>query len=224
MNIFDESTFSVVITVAAIFGLRVLGVGAGTVRVLLITRGEQFWSLVLGAVEVLVYVLAIGAVVQDLSNIPNLAAYIGGFLAGTIVGMHIERKMAIGYITLRAVSVARGRDVAAALHEAGFGATLTWGEGRYGPVGVITAVIPRRQSGRASAIIRSVDPGAFIVSDETRRVEAGWFASTPAPAVRLATTPVAGSPAQQPPLAAVASAPVDERDGLILAPCDLPIR
>lgn len=224
MNLFDDSSLPVMFTVAAIFGLRVLGVGAGTVRVLLITRGEQFWSLILGAVEVLVYVLAIGAVVQDLSNLPNLVAYIGGFMAGTVVGMHIERKMAIGYITLRAMSVAKGRDIAAALHEAGFGATLTWGEGRYGPVGVVTAVVPRRQSNRAAAIIRTTDPNAFIVSDETRRVEAGWFASTPAPAVRVASAPVAGPPAQPPPLAAVASAPAEEREGFALAPCDLPIR
>lgn len=224
MDLIDSPTLSVPLAVLAIFALRVLGVGAGTVRVLLITRGEQFWSLVLGAVEVLVYVLAIGAVVQDLSNIPNLAAYVGGFLTGTIVGMHIERKMAIGYITIRAMSVANGRDVAAALHEAGFGATLTWGEGRYGPVGVITAVIPRRHGSRASSIIRAVDPGAFVVSDETRRVEAGWFAPTPAPAVRVATSPVASSPAQQPPLAAVASASADDQAGFTLAPCDLPIR
>lgn len=224
MNLFDPSTLSVIGTVLAIFALRVLGVGAGTVRVLLITRGEQFWSLILGAVEVLVYVLALGAVVQDVANVSNVAAYVGGFMAGTIVGMRIERQMAIGYITLRAMSVASGREIAAALHEAGFGATLTQGEGRYGPVSVITAVIPRRHANRASSVIRMVDPGAFVVSDETRRVEAGWFSPAPAPAVRVLSSPVASSPVQQPPVAAVASAAADDQAWFELAPCDLPIR
>ena len=160
---------------ALIFFLRVIGVALGTVRVLLMNRGLELWSAALGFFEVLVYVVAIGAVVQDLTDVPVLLSYCLGFSVGTIVGIRIERRMALGYVGLRAISVERAREIADALRAAGFGATLSWGEGRDGRVGIVQTVVPRKHAARATAVIHEVDPDAFLVVDEARAVTRGWL-------------------------------------------------
>lgn len=170
------TTLSVALLGAAlIFSLRLVGVSLGTVRTLLMTRGVESWAAVLGFFEVLVYVVAIGVVVRDLGNVVNILAYSAGFSAGTFIGIRLERRMAFGHVTLRTFSAARSRPVANALREAGFGATLNWGEGLNGPVGVVSTVVPRKHAKTAQEVVRSIDPEAFVIADETRSVTRGWM-------------------------------------------------
>lgn len=169
------SLLVVLLGAVLIFSLRLVGVSLGTVRTLLMTRGVESWAAILGFFEVLVYVIAIGFVVRDLSNVVNILAYCAGFSAGTFVGIRLERRMAFGHVTLRAYSAARSRLVASALREAGFGATLNWGEGLTGPVGVVSTVVPRKHANAAHEVVRSIDPEAFVIADETRSVSRGWM-------------------------------------------------
>ena len=118
-----------------IFALRVLGIAISTIRVLLMTRGRKLATATLGFVEVLVYALAFGQVVQDLSNLPYLLSYCVGFSVGTLVGMWIEERLAIGYATIHVISQDHGHEIAQALHKAGYGATEGTARGKDGFVG-----------------------------------------------------------------------------------------
>lgn len=161
-----------------IFSLRVLGVALSTIRVLLMTRGMKYTSAFLGFFEVLVYAVAIGTVVQDLSNIPYLLSYCLGFSVGTLLGMWLEERMAIGFATIRVISPGKGKQVAAALREAGYGVTEGRARGRDGSVGTVKTVVRRRDVEAASAIIYHVAPEAFVTVEETRRVEHGYLRAT----------------------------------------------
>lgn len=158
-----------------IFVLRVVGVSLITVRILLVGRGVELWSAVIGFFEVLIYVVAIGLVVNDLTNIPAVIGYCLGFSVGTIVGIRIDRRLAFGFASVRVISREHGEAVAAALRQAGFGATLSWGEGRDGRVGIVNSVIPRRRMRAAMDAVRAVDGDAFLVVDEARAVHRGWL-------------------------------------------------
>jgi uncharacterized protein YebE (UPF0316 family) len=160
-----------------VFLLRMIGVAIGTVRILLTNRGNELWSGTLGFFEVLVYVIGIGVVVQDLTDIPMLLSYCFGFSVGTVVGIRIEQRMAMGYVNLRAISRAQSAQIANALRDAGFGATLSHGEGRDGSVGIITATVSRKHSRRAMQLVHQLDPDAFMVADEARAVARGWLPS-----------------------------------------------
>jgi|GEM_PF-390850 uncharacterized protein YebE (UPF0316 family) len=186
---------AVAATALGIFALRVVGVALGTVRVLLTNRGLELWSAVLGFAEVLVYVVAIGAVVRDLTDWPALLAYCSGFSVGTIVGIRIERRLAVGYVNVRAVSPRRAREVAAALRAEGFGATLSWGEGRDGRVGIVHTLAPRKHAARVTALVQQVDPDAFLVVDEARAVARGWL---PGAAAEGPPAPQAAGPPSSP--------------------------
>jgi uncharacterized protein YebE (UPF0316 family) len=165
----------IVSNVLFIFVLRVTGVSLSTIRVLLMTRGMKLIAATLGFFEVLVYVLAIGRVVEDLNNIPNLLSYCLGFSAGVLLGMWIEQRIAVGFATIRVISSENGHQITQAIHEAGYGATEDWARGRDGLVGIITTVVRRREVEAVCAIVREITPGAFITIEETRRVERGYM-------------------------------------------------
>jgi uncharacterized protein YebE (UPF0316 family) len=120
-------------------------------------------------------VIAIGAVVNDLNNIPNVLGYCLGFSVGTVVGIRLERRLALGYVTVHAISTEKGRQVAEALRAAGFGATLTWGEGRAGPVAMIESVVARKDALAAADVVHSADIDAFVVIEQTSSVDRGWM-------------------------------------------------
>jgi uncharacterized protein YebE (UPF0316 family) len=181
---------------ALIFVIRILGTAIGTLRLLLMNRGMEMWTAVAGFFEVLVYVVGVGWVVKDLSNIPILLSYCFGFSVGTILGFRIERRMALGFVNLRAISRTKGREVASALHDAGYGATFSHGEGRDGSVGIVNTVVPRKQAARTLKLVHEVDPGAFVVVDEARAVTRGWLPTSVAPF----NTASASILAQPPPL------------------------
>jgi uncharacterized protein YebE (UPF0316 family) len=176
---------------ALIFSLRVVGVAVGTVRLLLMGRGVELPAALLGALEAFIYIAATAAVVTNLTDWPVLAAYCFGFSAGTLIGMRIEKRVAVGYVSVRAFSRHRTANVAAGLRDAGFLATASEGLGRDGPVAVVETVVPRRKLSAALATVREHDAGAFVVVHEPRHVAAGVRVPIHAP---LHTEPPAAEP------------------------------
>jgi len=165
----------IVLNVLFIFALRVLGVSLSTVRVLLMTRGMKLLSAVLGFFEVLVYVVAIGKVVQDLNNIPNLMSYCFGFSAGTLLGMWLEERIAVGFATIRVISPGQSRQVAEAIRQAGYGATEGVANGKEGIVGTVKTIVRRREVKAVCEIIHQRAPDAFITIEDTQKVERGYL-------------------------------------------------
>lgn len=164
----------IVIGALIIFALRILGVAISTVRMLILVQGRKGLSSVLGFFETLVFALAIGPVVNELNNIWNLMAYSGGFAVGTYVGMMIEARFIVNFVTVTAVSAHDSHKIADAIREAGHGATEAWGQGADGLVGSVRTVLRRREVQRVVKVINEIDPDAFVTMDETRAVRHGY--------------------------------------------------
>jgi uncharacterized protein YebE (UPF0316 family) len=159
----------------AIFGLRIFGVAISTVRMLIMVQGRRVWSSALGFLESLVFAVAIGSVVTQLDNVWNMLAYCGGFAVGTYVGMMLETRFIINFLTVNIVSAHEAHRIAKAVREVGFGATEGWGQGADGLVGSVRVVVQRRDVKRVVDAVSQVDPGAFITLDETRAVSHGYI-------------------------------------------------
>ena len=166
---------NILLNVLFIFVLRVLGVTFSTLYTLLMMRGMKLFAATLGFCAVLVQVVAIGKVVQNLNNIPNLLSYCLGFSIGTLLGMWLEERMAIGYATVRVISPGKSHRIADAIRQAGYGATEDRALGKDGVVNLVTIVLRRREIDEVYQMIRHVSPEAFITVEETRRVERGYL-------------------------------------------------
>jgi uncharacterized protein YebE (UPF0316 family) len=65
-----------------IFLARVLDVSFGTIRVIFISKGFKYLSPLIGFFEILIWLLAIGQIMKNLSNPVCYIAYAGGFAMG----------------------------------------------------------------------------------------------------------------------------------------------
>ena len=160
---------------AFIFALETGAVSLITLRLLLMNRGYAGRAAGLAFFEALAYIVALGVVVQNVTNALNVLAYAMGFSTGIFAGMRMEHRLALGFVTLHAFSDSHGAEVAGGLRDAGFGATVSHGEGSAGPVTVVVTTVRRRDAVRASRIVQSADPEAFITMEDTSGVQRGWF-------------------------------------------------
>jgi len=158
-----------------IFLLRVIGVSLSTVRVLVMLRGKKLAAIVMGFFEVLVYVIAIGQVVNNLSNVWNILGYCLGFSVGTLAGMWLDERTASGFSTVRVVSRYNVQHIAEVIRDAGYGATVEWGYGREGSVGMVLTIVRRQEVDEVCRLADEIDPRAFVSIDETRAVRRGYM-------------------------------------------------
>jgi uncharacterized protein YebE (UPF0316 family) len=158
-----------------IFALRVVGISIHTVGMILTVQGRRLPAIIAGSFNSLLYVLAIGQVVANLTNLVNVAAYVAGFGIGTWIGMLLESQIALGFAAVQIISTKRGKPVAEALRQAGFGATQMYGQGRENLVGIVTAIVPRKSVPTVIQIAEQADKHAIVSVSEAKAVQGGYW-------------------------------------------------
>jgi uncharacterized protein YebE (UPF0316 family) len=161
-----------------IFALRVLGIAVSTLATLMTVQGRKLPAVAAGFVSALVYVVAIGKVVANLSNVWNILAYSGGFAVGTLVGMAFEQRLSLGFAEVRIISPEKSGPLAEALREAGFGVTELFGHGRDRSVGIVEVIAPRKNVNAVLGIAKSADESAIVTVTEARTVLRGYWRPT----------------------------------------------
>ncbi len=139
------------------------------------TRGQKLLCMVMGFFEVLVYVIAIGQVVNNLENVWNILGYCLGFSAGTLIGMWLDERFIRGFASVRIVSRYKAQRLGESIREAGYGATVAWGSGQRGSVGIVTATVLRQEVPAVCRVADEVDPEAFVTVEEARAVRRGYM-------------------------------------------------
>lgn len=173
----DADFYSWVVLPILIFLARVADVTLGTLRIIFVSRGKRKVAPLLGFFEVLIWIVAIGQLVQNLGSATSYLGYAAGFAAGNYVGMLIEDRLAIGTLIVRAIIPIGGDIVMMQLRDAGFGVTTVDGEGANGPVKLVYAVVQRKHIREVMDIIHAVHPKAFITVEDARSSLDGVFPS-----------------------------------------------
>ncbi len=161
--------------VVMIFVLRVINYAIGTLRLVVITRGQRLFAAILAALEALIFAVVIAGVVSDLENIPNLIAYCLGAAVGSWVGMELEARIVRSYMIINVFAAKDGREIAQMLRDADFGVTINISEGRDGEVLTLRSVVDKREVKRFIKIVQTQNPDAFIATEEARGVRRGWM-------------------------------------------------
>ena len=87
MILLNSGFYAWLILPLLIFLARVADVSIGTIRLIFISRGLKYLAPVVGFFEILIWLLAIGQIMKNLSNPACYIAYAGGFAMGNFVGM-----------------------------------------------------------------------------------------------------------------------------------------
>jgi uncharacterized protein YebE (UPF0316 family) len=158
-----------------IFLARIVDVSIGTIRILFISRGKRYLAPVMGFFEVLVWLLAIGQIMRNLTNVLCYVAYAGGFATGTYVGLWIEEKLAVGLLMVRVVTHRDATPLIERLRKEAFGVTHVAARGVTGSVRIVFTIIKRSDLSRVIKIIRKFNPNAFYSTEDVRSVSKEVF-------------------------------------------------
>jgi uncharacterized protein YebE (UPF0316 family) len=167
-----------------IFCLRIIDVPIGTLRVMYMVRGDRLRAVPLAFLESATWIFAISRIIKHVDNPVNMVAFAGGFAAGTLVGMTVEKWIASGFVLVRVITGAGSDRLAEAVRAAGFGVTVVEAEGRGGEQAVHFIVTLRRRGRELLDLIRRVDDDAFITIDPVQRAMGGYIPSAGAAEVR----------------------------------------
>lgn len=160
-----------------IFLARIIDVSLGTIRFIFISRGFKFMAPLIGFFEVLVWVVAIGQIMKNLSNPMCYIAYAAGFSTGTYVGIAIAQKLSLGVVMIRIITNREAPMLVDALRSANHRVTTIDGDGRDGPVKLIFTIVQRKNAMRVINTIKRFNPKAFYTIEEIGYVDKETFSS-----------------------------------------------
>ena len=158
-----------------IFLARILDVSLGTMRIIFISRGMKYLAPIVGFFEVIIWLIAIRAVMENLNNFACYLAYGAGFAMGTFIGLFIEKKLALGTAIIRIITQKDASDLIFHLRCQGYGITSMEAEGIDGKVDVIYLIIKRQDFGKVTEIIKEFNPKAFYTLEYVQFVSEGIF-------------------------------------------------
>lgn len=158
-----------------IFIVRVLNMTLDTVRMLTVVRGMKTVTFILGVVQTMLFVIALGSVINDLDNPLNIISYSVGFATGNVIGMLIEKRLAFGFINMTIISSVRGQELADKLRELGHAVTEIPARGKDGTVEILECSVQRKNAMEVQKLAMQVDPNAFITSRDIHPIWRGYW-------------------------------------------------
>lgn len=169
--------FAFVIVPVLIFLARVCDMSLDTIRVIFVSKGIRYLPAIVGFFEVIIWLVAIGQVMNNLTNVVCYLAYGAGFATGTIIGMAIEERLSLGLATVRIITAEDPAGLIRALRSHDYGVTVLDAEGGKGRVKVIFTIIKRQDLQHVVAIIKDFNPDAFYSVEDVKAVAEGVFPS-----------------------------------------------
>jgi len=166
----DSSILNWVIIPLFIFFARIIDVSLGTIRIILISKGIRGIAALLGFVEVFIWIIAIGQIMQNLTNFLNYFGYAAGFASGTYIGILIENKISIGKVIIRIIIPKDATELLEYLLIHDYHLTTMNAEGRLGDVKIIFLVMARKEVSFLISIINKYNPKAFYTIEDVRFV------------------------------------------------------
>ena len=159
-----------------IFFARLIDVSLGTVRTIYTVKGKNFIAAIIGVVEITVWFLVVKEALNTNTNsIFIVISYALGFSVGTYIGGKISNRFIKSHLEVQIILSNKDASIIKKLREAGYGVTAIEVNGIDGIKYMLYIQIKDSILQSLKLLIRSLDPKAFIVVNEAKYVENGYF-------------------------------------------------
>ncbi len=175
MDLLHGNLFTYLILPLLIIIARISDVTIGTIRIVMVAKGQKLIAPILGFFEVLIWLIAISKIIENLDNWVCYIAYGFGFAVGNYLGMIIEEKMAVGIVQLQIITRRDAQDLIEKLKVEGYRITHIDAIGSVEEVSVIYSIVKRAELSRIITIIRKYNPKAFYSIADVRFVNKGLY-------------------------------------------------
>ncbi|WP_245402432.1 DUF2179 domain-containing protein [Psychrobacillus psychrodurans] len=166
---------SAILMVVIIFVINIVYVTFFTLRMILTLKGYRYIAALISMVEVVIYIVGLGLVLDNLNEVQNLIAYAVGYGTGVIIGTKIEEKMALGYIMVNAISTEMELKLPEILRAEGYGVTDWQANGREGNRQALQILTPRKYELKLYMRLKELDPKIFIIAYEAKTIHGGFW-------------------------------------------------
>lgn len=174
-SFYEGETFTYIVLPLLIFVARICDVSIGTIRIVMVAKGQKIVAPILGFFEVLIWLLAISRIFENLDNWVCYFAYGAGFATGNYIGMYIEEKLAMGIIKIQIITRKPADTLIEKLHAAGYGITHHDAAGGTENVSIIYSIIKRTELLKIAELIKTYNPKAFYSIEDVKYVSSGIF-------------------------------------------------
>ena len=171
----DSWFFTWVLLPGLIFIARILDQSIGTLRLIFISKGMKRIAPFLGFFEVIIWLLAVGQIMQHLDNWLCYVAYGAGFAMGNFIGITLEEKLSIGTSIIRVILSSESPELIGALKSHNFGLTILDAEGAKGPVKILFSIIRRKEIPVFLKTLHDYHPSAFYTIEDVKEAKEGVF-------------------------------------------------
>jgi uncharacterized protein YebE (UPF0316 family) len=147
-----------------------------TVRTVLIMRGEKLYGSIIGFFEVTIWLYVISAVLVGISTDPaRMVAYALGFSCGNYIGSILEEKLALGILTINAITaVGDGQKLADILRGNHIGVTMMDAEGINDVKKMLIIHAKRKMKKQIIKVIENSGINAVVSINDTKTVYGGY--------------------------------------------------
>lgn len=161
-----------------IFCVRILDVSLGTVRTIVTVKGRKLVASMVGFIEVFIWFL----IVREALNTDNTSIFIAisyslGFAAGTYIGGVLSDKFISGTLGVQVVTSKKDDNMIKVLRSEGYGVSVVDVKGKDDAQEkyMLFIEIDKRHISHLKSVIKNLDPKSFIVVNETKYVQNGYF-------------------------------------------------
>lgn len=160
-----------------IFFARIIDVTLGTIRTVLVVKGRKFSPALIAFFEVLIwFVIAREALTTEITSILIPIFYAAGYATGTYIGGFISNNYVKSLIGVNVTTkTSKSKKMLKEIRDAGFGVSaIDLKEPQDNSKRTMLIVqINKQQLKILTKIIRSNDPNAFVVINETKYTQNG---------------------------------------------------
>ncbi len=163
-----------------IFFARIMDVSLGTVRTILVVKGKTILASLIAFVEIFIwFVIAKEALNTEIQSLWIAISYSAGFASGTFIGSILSEKFIEGQLTVQVITSDANFEIINNLRKAGYGVTVidVKGHDESKDKKMLFIEINKRKLGLLTKLIKESDDKAFIVVNESKHVQNGYFAT-----------------------------------------------
>lgn len=159
-----------------IFLARLIDVSLGTVRTIYTVKGKNFIASLIGIIEITVWFLVVKeALSTDNNNIWIVFSYAMGFSVGTYIGGKISQRFIKSYLEVQVILSSKDDKIVNEIRKAGYAVTTIEVKGVKEIKYMLYIQIKDSTLEHLKKLIRKLDSKAFIVINEAKYVENGYF-------------------------------------------------
>lgn len=161
-----------------IFFVRIIDVSLGTVRTIITVKGRRTLASLVGFIEVFVWFI----IVKEALNTTETSIWIAisyslGFATGTYIGSLLSDVFISGTLGVQVVTSKQDNEMIQRIRNEGYGVSVVDVRGREDHVDkyMLFIEIDKKRISGLKNLVKQLDPKAFMVVNETKYVQNGYF-------------------------------------------------